>query len=123
MPEKILIVDDDLDTLKLVGLILQRQGYEIVAANSGGQGLAKAAAERPNLILLDVMMPDMEGYEVAKRIRAHPHGRAMLLLGLAGSPHDSGRSFAHGFDHHLRMPVDLDYVARLIGSASRLDIA
>jgi len=70
MAEKILIVDDDLDTLKLVGLILQRQGYQIVAANSGGQGLAKAAAERPNLILLDVMMPDMEGYEVARRLRA-----------------------------------------------------
>lgn len=70
MAEKILIVDDDLDTLKLVGLILQRQGYQIVAANSGSQGLAKAAAERPNLILLDVMMPDMEGYEVARRLRA-----------------------------------------------------
>ncbi|MBI5713206.1 MAG: response regulator, partial [Chloroflexi bacterium] len=72
MAEKILIIDDDLDTLKLVGLILQRQGYQIVAANSGSQGLAKAAAERPNLILLDVMMPDMEGYEVTRRLRADP---------------------------------------------------
>ena len=61
MAEKILIVDDDLDTLKLVGLMLQRQGYEIVAANGGAQALGKAEAEAPVLVLPDVMMPAMDG--------------------------------------------------------------
>ncbi len=69
MPEKILIADDDLDTLKLVGLILQRHGYSIVAANGGVGALGKASSEMPDLILLDVMMPDLDGYEVARRLR------------------------------------------------------
>ena len=72
MSEKILIVDDDLDTLRLVGLMLQRQGYQISAATNGQQGLDKAFEEEPDLILLDVMMPDMDGYEVARRVRQHP---------------------------------------------------
>ena len=69
MSEKILIIDDDLDTLRLVGLMLQRQGYQISAATNGQQGLDKAFEENPDLILLDVMMPDMDGYEVTRRLR------------------------------------------------------
>ena len=58
MPEKILIIDDDLDTLRLVGLMLQKQGYQIMAANNGKQGLQKVEEETPDLVLLDVMMPE-----------------------------------------------------------------
>jgi pilus assembly protein CpaE len=72
MGEKILIIDDDLDTLRLVGLMLQRQGYQISAATNGQQGLEKAFEEDPDLILLDVMMPDMDGYEVTRRLRQNP---------------------------------------------------
>jgi pilus assembly protein CpaE len=72
MGQKILIIDDDLDTLRLVGLMLQRQGYQISAATNGQQGLEKAFEEDPDLILLDVMMPDMDGYEVTRRLRRNP---------------------------------------------------
>lgn len=72
MSEKILIIDDDLDTLRLVGLMLQRQGYQISAATNGQQGLDKAFDEDPDMILLDVMMPDMDGYEVTRRLRSNP---------------------------------------------------
>ncbi len=72
MSEKILIIDDDIDTLRLVGLMLQRQGYQISAATNGQQGLDKALEEIPDLILLDVMMPDMDGYEVTRRLRRNP---------------------------------------------------
>src|SRR5512141_2083633 len=72
MSEKILIIDDDLDTLRLVGLMLQRQGYQISAATNGQQGLDKAFEEAPDLILLDIMMPDMDGYEVTRRLRRNP---------------------------------------------------
>ena len=72
MSEKVLIVDDDVDTLRLVGLMLQRQGYQITAATNGEQGLEKAFEERPDVILLDVMMPDMDGYEVTRRLRKNP---------------------------------------------------
>jgi pilus assembly protein CpaE len=72
MPEKILLVDDDLDTLRLVGLMLERQGYEVCTAKDGTQGLSMATSEIPDLVLLDVMMPDIDGYEVARRLRADP---------------------------------------------------
>jgi len=84
MAEKILIIDDDVDTLRLVGLMLQRQGYEISAASNGTQGLTKAFEERPDLILLDVMMPDMDGYEVARRLRKNPATVAIPVLMFTG---------------------------------------
>ena len=70
--ERILIVDDDRDSLKLIGLMLQRRGYEIVAAQSGTQALAKVESDMPDLIILDVMMPDLDGYEVCRSLRADP---------------------------------------------------
>ncbi|MEJ2563869.1 MAG: response regulator [Anaerolineales bacterium] len=72
MAEKILIIDDDVDTLKLVGLMLERHGYEIVVASNGALGIERAKEDTPQLILLDIMMPDMDGYEVTRRLRADP---------------------------------------------------
>ena len=69
MAEKILIVDDDVDTLRLVGIMLERQGYKILVAENGQRALEIAGQEKPDLILLDVMMPDIDGFEVARRIR------------------------------------------------------
>ena len=69
MPAKLLIVDDDTDTLRLVGLMLERQGYDVLAASSGDQALSLAKSASPDLILLDVMMPDIDGYEVTRRLR------------------------------------------------------
>jgi CheY-like chemotaxis protein/MinD-like ATPase involved in chromosome partitioning or flagellar assembly len=71
MAEKILIVDDEVDTLRLVGLMLERQGYEIVAAENGEQALEEVEKGKPDLILLDVMMPGMDGFEVARQIRGN----------------------------------------------------
>lgn len=107
MAEKILIVDDDLDTLKLVGLILQRQGYEIVAANTGTQGLAKAAAQVPNLILLDVMMPDMEGYEVTRRLRADPNLAHIPIIMFTAKTlvDDKVAGFEAGVDDYMTKPT------------------
>jgi CheY-like chemotaxis protein/MinD-like ATPase involved in chromosome partitioning or flagellar assembly len=69
MADKILIVDDEIDTLRLIGLMLEKQGYNIVAAESGLKALEVIKREKPDLVLLDVMMPDLDGFEVAKRIR------------------------------------------------------
>ncbi len=80
MADKILIVDDDIDSLKLIGLMLQRHGYEVVAANAGNQALTKAASEKPSLIILDVMMPDMDGYEVCRRLRLNEETRAIPII-------------------------------------------
>ncbi len=70
--QKILIVDDDLDTLKLVGTTLEKQGFLIVAAKDGVEALEKVAQHNPDLILLDIMMPRMDGYEVTRRLRGNP---------------------------------------------------
>jgi CheY-like chemotaxis protein/MinD-like ATPase involved in chromosome partitioning or flagellar assembly len=107
MAEKILIIDDDVDTLRLVGLMLQRQGYEISAASNGTQGLAKALEERPDLILLDVMMPDMDGYEVARRLRKNPVTQTVPILMFTAKTQldDKVAGFEVGADDYLTKPT------------------
>ncbi len=107
MAEKILIIDDDLDTLRLVGLMLQRQGYQISAATSGEQGLGKALDEKPDLILLDVMMPDMDGYEVARRLRKNPTTTTTPILMFTAKTQldDKVTGFEVGADDYLTKPT------------------
>lgn len=80
MAEKILIIDDDVDTLKLVGLMLERQGYRIAVASNGTLGISRAAAEKPDLILLDVMMPGMDGPTTLRSLRALPDGAGIPVI-------------------------------------------
>ena len=114
MAEKILIVDDDLDTLRLVGLMLQRQGYQISAATNGQQGLEKAFSEDPDLILLDVMMPDMDGYEVTRRLRQNPSTMETPILMFTAKTQldDKVIGFEVGANDYLTKPVDEDLLLR-----------
>jgi len=107
MAEKILIIDDDLDTLRLVGLMLQRQGYQITAATNGQQGLDKAFEDTPNLILLDIMMPDMDGYEVARRLRNNPKTVDVPILMFTAKTqlNDKVAGFEVGADDYLTKPT------------------
>ncbi|RPI97270.1 MAG: response regulator, partial [Chloroflexi bacterium] len=107
MPEKILIVDDDVDTLRLVGLMLQRQGYQIVAANNGHQALTMAQSEKPDLILLDVMMPDMDGYEVTRRLRgsATTSSIPIIMFTAKSQVDDKVTGFDVGADDYLTKPT------------------
>jgi len=107
MSEKILIVDDDLDTLRLVGLMLQRQGYQISAATNGQQGLDKAFEEDPDLILLDVMMPDMDGYEVTRRLRQNPSTTSTPILMFTAKTQldDKVTGFEVGVNDYLTKPT------------------
>jgi len=107
MAEKILIIDDDIDTLKLVGLMLQKKGYTIVAASNGPQGLEQAERENPDLILLDVMMPEMDGYEVTKRLRANPltTNTPILMFTAKTQLDDKVTGFEAGADDYLTKPT------------------
>jgi len=107
MSEKILIVDDDLDTLRLVGLMLQRQGYQISAATNGQQGLDKAFEEDPDLILLDLMMPDMDGYEVTRRLRQNPSTQTTPILMFTAKTQldDKVAGFEVGANDYLTKPT------------------
>ncbi len=107
MPEKILVVDDDVDTLRLVGLMLQRNGYDIVAASSGRQALLTALREQPDLIILDVMMPDMDGYEVTRKLRADPKTLAIPIIMFTAKSQidDKVTGFEAGADDYLTKPT------------------
>jgi pilus assembly protein CpaE len=129
MPAKILIVEDDLESLKLIGLMLQSRGYRIVAARSGLQALHKAVSESPDLVLLDVMMPDMDGYEVARRLRADRRTATIPIIMLTARGHvtDKVAGFEAGADEYLVKPVHLaELVTRieaLLARAARLEPA
>lgn len=107
MAEKILVVDDDVDSLKLIGLMLQRQGYEVVAANAGQPALQKAYHEKPDLIILDVMMPDMDGYEVCRRLRAEPITSEIPIIMFTAKTlvDDKIIGFEAGADDYLTKPT------------------
>ncbi len=107
MTNKVLIIDDDVDTLKLVGLMLERQGYEISVASNGTIGLAKAAEDKPELILLDVMMPDLDGYEVTKRLRANPALAHIPIIMFTAKTmvDDKVAGFEAGVDDYLTKPT------------------
>lgn len=107
MAEKILIVDDDVDSLKLIGLMLQRQGYEVVVANNGQQALNRARSDRPDLIILDIMMPDMDGYEVCRRLRRDTNTQAIPIIMFTAKTmvDDKVAGFEAGADDYLTKPT------------------
>lgn len=107
MSEKILVVDDDVESLKLISLMLKRQGYDVAIANSGVQALSKALAEMPNLIILDIMMMDMDGYEVCRRLRANPETRPIPIIMFTAKTliDDKVAGFEAGADDYLTKPT------------------
>lgn len=107
MAEKILIVDDDVDSLKLIGLMLKRQGYDVTVADSGGKALAKADSEIPSLIILDVMMPDMNGLDVCRRLRANQRTANIPIIMFTAKTliDDKVKGFEAGADDYLTKPT------------------
>ena len=96
--------------------MLQLDGHVVYSVADGTSGLELLNAVRPDVGIIDISLPDMDGYQVAERIREEPHGRNMLLLALTGygSPGDAGRSSERGFDHQLLKPIDPDVLGRLL---------
>jgi DNA-binding response OmpR family regulator len=107
MAEKILIVDDDVQTLRLVGLMLERQGYKILAASNGNQAIGMARAELPDLILLDVMMPDVDGFSVARTLRKEPETSEIPILMFTARTQveDKIAGYEAGADDYLTKPI------------------
>jgi pilus assembly protein CpaE len=107
MAEKILIVDDDVQTLRLVGLMLERQGYKILAASNGTQAIGMARSELPDLILLDVMMPDVDGFSVARTLRKEPETSEIPILMFTARTQveDKIAGYEAGADDYLTKPI------------------
>ena len=118
-PRRVLLIEDSADARDMLRMMLELAGHVVYAAADGKQGLALLHAMRPDAAIIDLGLPGIDGYQVAKRIRQDTHGREMLLLALSGydAPADWDRSES-GFDHHLVKPVDPDQLARLLGDGA-----
>jgi CheY-like chemotaxis protein len=105
---RVLIADDNRDSADSLGMLLEMSGHEIHVAHDGPQALALAAEKRPDVALLDIGMPGMDGYEVAIRIRKAPWGADVTLIAITGWGQEDNRRLARnaGFDHHLTKPMD-----------------
>ena len=108
--QRILVIDDDADAALTLSLFLKLKGHEVHRRHSGQEGIQAAEEVRPTIILCDISMPGMDGYQTARLIRKQPWGSAVLLIAVTGygQPEDKQRSQEAGFDAHLVKPVDLE---------------
>jgi signal transduction histidine kinase len=113
---RILVADDNSDALESLATLLEISGHEVFSAANGALALESAERHLPEVALLDIGMPKLDGYEVARRIRAQPWGRRITLVALTGwgQESDRRRSGEAGFDSHLVKPLDLDKLTALL---------
>ena len=122
MPRKILAVDDEKHICRLVQVNLERQGYEVVTANDGKEALEKVQTERPDLVVLDVMMPYMDGFEVLQTLRRNPETRDIPVIMLTAKAQDADvfKGWQSGVDCYLTKPFNpmelIAFVKRIFSS-------
>jgi two-component system CheB/CheR fusion protein len=118
----VLIVDDNADSAESMAVLLRLHGHEVMLAYDGQSALEEAQASRPDVIFLDLDLPIMDGYEVAKRLRLEPAMRDMKLVAMTGygQEEDRQRTQEAGFQVHMVKPVDFNKVEELLSSADRL---
>ena len=116
-PVNVLVVDDNPDAAESLALVLQSAGHSVRVAGDGLDALEAARAARPEVVLLDLGMPGMNGFEAAHRLQADPNARPDLLVAVTGwsSEDDRRRTRAAGFAHHLVKPADPQAVLALLG--------
>ncbi|WP_442497158.1 PAS domain S-box protein [Methylobacter sp. sgz302048] len=120
MPKfRILVVDDYADAAESLTMLLQAEGHAVETADCGLKALERAQAFRPQVVLLDIGLPDLDGYEVARRLRALPETHDAVLVALTGygQTEDRERSRSAGFNHHLLKPVNFEKLSALLTAA------
>lgn len=105
--QRVLLVDDDPGLTTLLELVFRRAGYEVVVANNGMDGLNQAELSTPDLIVLDIMMPDVSGIEVCRRLRANPKtaGVPIMILSASGNKEDREMALEAGADTFIQKPI------------------
>ena len=118
---RVLVVDDNVDAAELLGDMLTLFGYEVALAHDALAALAEVARFAPQVAILDIGLPVIDGYELARRIRAEPQGASCRLLALTGYGQESDRrrSDAAGFECHLVKPLDIERIVALIEQGAR----
>ncbi len=135
MPGKILVCDDERHIVRLIQVNLERQGYEVVTAFDGKEGLEKIRSEKPNLVVLDVMMPYMDGFEVLKNLRRESETENLPVIMLTAKAQDKDvfEGYHYGADMYLTKPFNpmelVTFVKRIMqgdnetnGGPKRFDI-
>jgi len=119
---RMLVVDDNRDAASSLAMLLELDGHSVLTAHDGPSALAAAEAHKPDVALLDIGLPLMEGDEVCRRIRQQPWGPGMILIALTGwgQAEDRSRTREAGFDGHLVKPVNYGDLVTLLGSFSQL---
>jgi PAS domain S-box-containing protein len=118
-PLRVLVVDDNVDSAESLAMLLEMSRHEVRTAHDGPTALEAALDFRPNVVLLDIGLPIMDGYEVAKRMRQQPTLGKVLLVAMTGYGQESDRQLSReaGFDHHLVKPADFSALEKLLASA------
>ena len=118
MPARILLVEDDADLHISLALRLKSAGYEVLSAMDGSDVVPTALRHRPDLILLDIGLPRIDGYEACRRIRAQAWAKDVVIVALTGWGQDEDRrqSQEAGFDHHMVKPVDYATLLKLLAA-------
>jgi CheY-like chemotaxis protein len=120
IPRRILVVDDNRDAAASLAMFLETLGHETCVAHDGEQAVSMAILFRPDMVLLDIGMPGVDGYEVARRLRALPQGIPLRIVAVTGYGREIDRQRSHeaGVDEHLVKPVSEVELARVLGEAS-----
>jgi signal transduction histidine kinase len=115
---RILIIEDNPDGREMLRALLTMAGHEVHESADGPSGVAAAAQVAPDLVLIDIALPDMEGYEVARRIRASDRGKSMRLVAISGfgQADDRRRSLEAGFDAHLTKPFSIETLGEFLSN-------
>jgi CheY-like chemotaxis protein len=120
----VLVVDDNVDAADSLALLLKLEGHEIQAAYDGPTALLIAQTFRPEIILLDIGMPGMDGYEVARRLREQTYQKITVLAALTGwgQEEDRRRALQAGFDYHFVKPIEPDALEQLLALPQRANL-
>ena len=120
---RVVLIEDQDDSRQLLARLLGRRGYEVVTAATGDEGLAAILEHPPDVAIVDIGLPGLDGHEVARRVRDSDHARQTYLVALTGwgQQTDRARALAAGFDRHLVKPVDLDLLLEVLGGAKLVE--
>jgi len=118
---RVMVVDDNADAAQMLAALLEVQGHVVSVEYDARGALARARSEHPDVLLLDIGLPDMDGYELARRLRTQPENAGATLVALTGYGQRQDREEAQraGFDHYLVKPADLDEVNEVLAQARR----